>query len=488
MNRTTYDHVLKYSGLFGGVQVLSMLMQLLRGKATALLLGPAGMGLSSLFMSVAGFVSQATTFGVSFSAVRQLSSASSDASSFSHGVSVVRAWSFATALLGFLFCVSFGPLFSRLTFSWDGHVLHFVALAPAVALMAIAGGETAILKAGRRLKALALAQLYTAGASIVISVPLYWVWGQSAIVPVIVLTTGAGLLLTVAWSWRLYPPRASHFLGLLRDGAPMLRLGLAFVASGVLGSGAEMLIRSYLNVHGSIDTLGLYNAGYTLCVSYASLVFAAMETDYFPRLSAVAGDNRAVSLSANRQVEVSLLLSSPLLAFLTTVIPIIVPLLFSGKFSPMAGMAQVAVLAMYSKAVALPLSYIQLAKGSSLAFLLLEGLFDAALVLAVVVGWQWGGLWGTGVGVALAYTFDLLINFVWVWWRYDFRLSSVSLRYIAIFIPLGLATYAATFLAIPLLRWGAGIALSSISAAISIYILRRKTSLWHKLIRRFRRS
>ena len=74
-NENSYGHVLKYTGIFGGVQGLNILISLVRNKLVALLLGPAGMGLAALFNSVVNFVSQATSFGISFSAVRHLSEA-----------------------------------------------------------------------------------------------------------------------------------------------------------------------------------------------------------------------------------------------------------------------------------------------------------------------------------------------------------------------------------------------------------------------------
>ena len=45
----SYSHILKYTGIFGGVQGLNILISLVRNKAVALLLGPSGMGLASLF-------------------------------------------------------------------------------------------------------------------------------------------------------------------------------------------------------------------------------------------------------------------------------------------------------------------------------------------------------------------------------------------------------------------------------------------------------
>ena len=44
----SYQHVLKYTGLFGGVQGLIILIGLVRNKAMALLLGAGGMGFNAL--------------------------------------------------------------------------------------------------------------------------------------------------------------------------------------------------------------------------------------------------------------------------------------------------------------------------------------------------------------------------------------------------------------------------------------------------------
>ena len=69
----SYSHVLKYTGIFGGVQGLNIVIGLVRNKIIASLLGPGGMGLASLFNTTVNFISQSTNFGISFSAVRHVS-------------------------------------------------------------------------------------------------------------------------------------------------------------------------------------------------------------------------------------------------------------------------------------------------------------------------------------------------------------------------------------------------------------------------------
>ena len=46
----SYNHILKYTGIFGGVQGLNIAIGILRSKLIAIILGPSGMGLVSLFI------------------------------------------------------------------------------------------------------------------------------------------------------------------------------------------------------------------------------------------------------------------------------------------------------------------------------------------------------------------------------------------------------------------------------------------------------
>ena len=72
-NSNSYRHILKYTGVFGGVQGINVLISLVRNKFVALLLGPGGMGLVSLLNTALSFISQATNLGIATSAVRHIS-------------------------------------------------------------------------------------------------------------------------------------------------------------------------------------------------------------------------------------------------------------------------------------------------------------------------------------------------------------------------------------------------------------------------------
>lgn len=488
----SYSHILKYTGLFGGVQGLSIAITLVRNKVVALLLGPVGMGLVSLFNVSINFISQATNLGISFSAVRHLSEIfdEGDERRIAHYVAVVRCWSLLVAFVGMVLMAMLAPWLSDNIFAWGDHTLHFVLLSPAVAMTALTGCETAILKGARQLRPLAAIQLWSILAALVIAVPVYWLFGMAGIVPVLVVTSFTLMVITMRVSLRSYPFTFKGCLNrrLLGEGRDMVRLGVSFVLAGIMGSGAEMVIRSYLNVTGDLDAVGLYNAGYMLVVTYAGMVFSAMETDYFPRISAVNHDNAAINHLANMQVEVSLLVVGPMLASLIVLLPLLLPLLFSVKFLPVVPMAQVAVLSMYLKAFSLPVAYITLAKGHSIAYFVLEAAFDVAMVIFVIFGYQRLGLLGTGVALVVAYLFDWASVCAYAHVRYGYTPSRQVMAAAAIQMPLGVAAYGSTLLGSALASWVAGIALALCSVAISAYIIiYKKTSLWKALKNKYLR-
>ncbi len=481
-----YGHVLKYTGVFGGVQGLNVLVSLVRNKFVALLLGPSGMGLVTLFNTTVSFISQSTHFGISTSAVRQLSEFTDDHHpQVVHFVKVVRAWSLLTALLGMLVCIAIGPFLSSTTFAWGDHSLHFILLAPAVGMLAVTGGETAILKGRRRLKSLALVQVGSVLAALFLSVPVYYFFGEAGIVPVIVLMALVTMLLTVRESYRLYPLRLKGAKGILGDGMEMVRLGVAFTLAGIIGSGAEMFIRSWLNVTADLDVLGLYNAGYMITITYAGMVFSAMESDYFPRLSAVNADMEATNETVNKQMEVSMLIAAPMLVGLIIFLPVLIPLFFSMKFMPVVAMTQVAVLAMFFKAVTLPAAYITLARGYSLMFLFLEGTYFVVFVFLIIFGYEHWGLVGTGMAITLANVFDFVMINAVARWRYGYKMSPAVMKYSAIHILIGLLAYFTTITVGGYAYWVFGIGLTLVSLMFSLLILHQKTHLWERLRQKY---
>ena len=485
----SYGHVLKYTSVFGGVQGLNILVSLVRNKIVAMLLGPEGMGLASLFQTTVNFISQSTNLGVSFSAVRNVSELfdTGDEARIAHFIKVVRAWSLLTGLVGMLLCILIGPMLSNLTFSWGNHTLHFVLLSPLVALLAVTGGETAILKGARQLKSLAVIQVYGMLSALVIAIPIYYFFGQSGIVPVMVLMGLTMLLLTIQRSYRLYPLRLAGAKGVLGEGMGMVRLGVAFTLAGVLGSGAEFIIRTYLNNVADLKTVGLYNTGYILTMTYAGLVFSAMETDFFPRLSAVNSQWQNCNDIINKQIEVSLLLISPMLVAAQFAIPFVIPILFTTKFMPVVDMVRILLLAIYLRAIKLPISYLPLAKGDSLSYLFLEAVYDILVVLLVIWGYSHWQLLGTGVAITISAVFDNFMIMGYSYLKFHYRPTASVLGYSLLHLSLGVVAFLLATFTDGWQWWIGGLLVFIMTTVATLYTFYHKVALWNKLMSNLKR-
>jgi O-antigen/teichoic acid export membrane protein len=352
-------------------------------------------------------------------------------------------------------------------------------------MMALSNGETAILKATRQVGTLARIQVLTVVAGVFISIPLYYFFRHSGVVPALVLMALSSMLLTMRYSYHSYPLRLSFRKSMLREGASMLKVGLAFVLAAAIGSGSEMFVRSFLNVEGDMDAIGFYNAAYMISITYAGMVFSSMESDFFPRLSAVSKDVCATNETVNKQIEVSLLILSPMLVALLTMLPVLVPLLFTADFFPVVGMAQLALLAMYFKVLTLPVAYITLARSASLSFLLLETLYFVFFVVAMVFGFMQWGIYGTGVAIVAAHVFDYLLINCYAYRRYGYRCTLTIGRYVFVQLSIGLLAFLVSLYAEGWLYWITEAALTIASTAYSVSVLRSKTRLWEALLRKF---
>ena len=152
-------------------------------------------------------------------------------------------------------------------------------------------------------------------------------------------------------------------------------------------------------------------------------------------------------------MEVSLLIVAPMLTVLIVLLPVLIPQLFTSEFLPVVPMAQVAALAMFFKVLTLPVAYITLARGYSMAYLMLESAYFVVFVLLVVIGYQHWGLLGTGVAITLAHVFDYLMINLYAYKKYGYRVSVTVSRYAVVLLSLGFLAYACTILLDGIVYW-----------------------------------
>jgi len=447
-SRSSYRQIFRATSLFGGVQVFNIIIAIIRSKIVAVLLGPTGMGISGLFTSTTSLVGSLTNFGLGTSAIRNISEAreTNDKGRISKVITVLRRLVWITGFLGLLLTFILAPTLSKLTFGTENNTIAFRWLSITLLFNQLTSGQNVLLQGMRQLKFLAQANLIGSIAGLLISVPLYYFYRIDGIVPALIISSFASLI--VAWSFsrriRTVPTKVSK-RETLSEGKSMLTMGFMLSLSGLITTAASYIIRAYISNTGSLDDVGLYNAGFAIIGSYVGLVFTAMSTDYYPRLSGIAKDNAKAKELMNQQAEIALLIIGPILCIFLIFANWVVILLYSTKFIPINRMIQWSALGMYFKAASWSIAFIFLAKGAANLFFWSEFIANMYILLLNMAGYHFFRLNGLGISFMLGYFLYLIQVYIITKKKYDFSFNRLFLKLFFIQFLLGLGCFFVIF-------------------------------------------
>ena len=425
--KSDYRSIFKATSLFGGVKVFSILISIIRSKVVAVLIGTTGVGIVGLFTSGTSLIQSITQLGLSQSAVRDVSeaNASGDQARVNRIVTVLRRLVWFTGLLGMLCVMAFAPILSETSFGSGEYTIAFIFLSVTLLFNQLSGGQGVILQGTRRLKYLAKSSVLGSLLGLIICVPLYYWLGVKGIVPNLILGSFTGMLLTWYFSKKVpYEPVKVSLKEVIQEGGQMLKMGIAMSVSGVLVALSAYVLRSFINRQGGIDEVGLFQAGFVIMTTYVGLVFSAMGTDYYPRLSAVNKDNEKCKTIMNQQGEVGILILAPLILVCIVFVPLIVRILYSERFLGANDYIIWAASGMLFKMASWAISFIFIAKGESKLFMINETAVNIYGLGFQVLGYWLLGLKGIGIGYALTFLCYLLQVYLISHKRYGFSFSA----------------------------------------------------------------
>src|ERR1035437_7018147 len=422
-DQSSYRQITKATSLFGGVQVFNIIIAIIRSKFNAVLLGPIGMGIAGLLNSTTDLIGGLTELGLGKSAVRDVSSANGtgDKIRIATVVTVLRRWVWVTGTLGVLIMLVLSPWLSQLTFGNRDYTLAFIWISITLLFTQLTSGQLAILQGMRKLQYLAKASLSGSALGLIITIPLYYRFGIKGIVPAIIFTSVISLLLSYYFAKKVKIESVKvSLVSTLAEGKNMLILGFMISLSGLTALGASYIVRIFISKTGSVEQVGLYTAGFAIINTYVGLVFTAMGTDYYPRLSAVAHSNELCKQAINQQAEIALLILAPILMVFLVFIRWVTIILYSNMFIAVDEMINWAALGMFFKAASWSIGFILLAKGASKFFFIFTFQFLLATSCFIIVKF---------VGKPFSYIIGMVLIIISVWYSYkelDKRLGGLK--------------------------------------------------------------
>ncbi len=447
--KSSYRQIVKATSLFGGVQFFQIIISVIRSKFVAILLGPAGMGVVGLLTATTGLVAGLTNFGLGTSAVKNISEANAtdDHNRIVTVIAVLRRLVWITGILGAVFTLVFSPWLSQFTFGNKDYTIAFIWISVTLLLNQLSTGELVVLQGLRKLKQLAKANVYGSFAGLVISIPLYYKFGVGGIVPVIIITASSTLLFTWLFTRNLdtSTSRVSRSTT-ISEGKNMLVMGFMISMSGLISLLVAYMIRIFINRTGDVADVGFYSAGFTIINTYVGMIFTAMGTDYYPRLSLVASDDKQCKEHINQQSEIALLILAPILMAFLVFLNWAVIILYSSQFLSITHMVYWATLGIFFKALSWAIAFVFLAKGASKLFFWNELVGSFHGFGFSILGYHLAGLTGLGVSFLASYILYFLQVFVIAKVKFKFSFNSSLLKIFLIQFSLAVVCFAVVIL------------------------------------------
>lgn len=410
----SYRQIVKSTGLVGIGQILAILINMVRVKALAVLVGTAGMGVAGLYLSAIDVLCIASGMGIAVSGVRYIAAAK-DERQRALTITAVRRLALSLGIIGSAVGLVLSPWFAEITFGADlepYHVTGMAVVSLAVLLRNASTGQIAVLQGLRQVAEMASAKVLGALFGAIAGILIVWTFGVPGI-PAYLLSVAAGALLG-SWLFarRHEPPGTfEDRAGVWRQSKQVLATGSAAMGGALVTTLGAYLIRLVVQRSIDLSAVGLYQATWVVCSLYVGVVLDAMGADFFPRLSSVQTDDAAARQVINEQMEVGVLLAFPGVLFLVVAAPWVLELLYAADFRAGATLMRWQLLGVALRAISWPLGYLVLSRAMNWTFLGTQLVFNLTYLAAA---WWGVGRWGLeAVGAAFTAAYFVLLAVQW---------------------------------------------------------------------------
>jgi O-antigen/teichoic acid export membrane protein len=438
------------------------------------------MGLNGLFMASLNLIKTISGLGISESAVRDISKAhsSGDTEHIGRTFTVFRRWIWITAALGIAITILFSPLLSKISFGNTDHTLSFIFVSVTFLFGALSGGVYTFLRGTRQIKYLAQANIIGAIAGLVAALPVFYFYGIEGVVPAIILTALGNYLVSLYFRNKVKFTHAKiSWAETFSLGKPMVQLGVSLTLINLMTTAIAFALSAFISKTGNLSDLGLYNAGQSIVEGYVGMVFTAMATDYFPRLSGVISDDAKWKQLVNEQSELVIIILSIVLVLLISTTPILIRILLSKEFMASQDYILWAVLSIPLKGLVWVTGFVILAKGHNKLFLKVEVITNLILLGLNVLCYHFYGLNGLGISIIISYFIFTIIMIAVLKSKYGFDFSNdVVMLTLKCLLALSLCLASIKFLGYPKAYYIEAV-IVLVTIAYSLYELNKRVNL-----------
>lgn len=411
MAKALTSRVIKAISMLGSSQMVNMLCSAIRIKALSVWVGPIGVALMGVYMEVLDFMGALTQLNIRVTAVKDV--ASRPPTQRGEIIGIVRRVGRAMGLLGMALMLIFAPFLSYFMFKSYEYAMGFRILAIALFVQALQGSELVVLQAEGKYRAIASSSLWGGIIGLGVALLLFLTMGVKGLALVIVSYAVITWLFTARHT-RSFRSDASalSLKECFSRSRQYIAMGSFLVISELVAKGVSLTFMSVIEHSVGTTDLGYYQAGTTMLIRYVGVFFSAISYEFYPRLSASSPRHNHASLIMTHQARTCSLLFFPCAIAAVLLTPLLIRLLYSAEYLPMAPYFILGMIGMMMRPASMILSYSFIAFNKVKPYLFTE-IISALIGFGLnVTGFLLGGFLGLGLATIAWYFFDLMIIYI----------------------------------------------------------------------------
>ena len=466
---SSYGTIFKTTVLFSSLRVLTILVKLALNKIISISLGVSGIGLYGILTSTMSLLVSFFDFGISKSSIRSISESrgNKNEKEISLTIIIVKKLILCVSLLGGLLTILLSDYISLWSFGDTDYSFYYKLIGLAVFFTIINAGREAVFQGMRKFKFITLNTSLTSFISLIISVPLIYLFKINGIVYAILSSAIIGFIISSIYIKKIEYTNINHTDLLSKKTFNIIQLGLSMMVVSLLVTLSGYIIRAYIQKSGGLDDVGFFQAGFQIISGYFGIILSSMVVDYFPRISAINNDNIQVEKEVNQQGILTLLLILPLVVILQFLAPYIIPFLYSYEFLTTIEYVNIAIFGIIFQSGSQTMGMVLLAKNESKLFVISVTVFQSVFLIFNILGYKYYGILGLG----FTFTLNMIIHFIMVqiYNRFLYKISYNVLYYKFLIVTLAFSIIAFLFKDFaPLIKWSSFFVLTITSIYFSV--------------------
>ena len=245
---------------------------------------------------------------------------------------------------------------------------------------------------------------------------------------VVLLASSSFTALAVA----TYLCRRNSWLGPLTNGwwqsapkgrsAEFLKVASATLVTGLVGTGSVLIIRAAVSKYQGYAGAGIFDAGWTLSMTYVMLILTSFSAYYLPTLGKLKTQAQARNNLIQQYFKFATFASIPLIASVMLLKPWVIELLYSREFIPAIHMMRWMLLGDFFKISSWVMAMPMLAYADMRPYVISELLWNAGLVLLGYIALRMGaGI--ENIGIIFMILYFLYFLYTYFYCKRKFKLN-----------------------------------------------------------------